>query len=253
MMTYYGYFGRARSERIHAVESAIGQLQEAQAKLAEERQQIAALAAQQEEQVQGLNTAKSARARALLAVEADLDSKSSELQRLRANAASLEKLLAQLREAIKDLPSEDFASAGRRQQAFSNLRGRLPWPARGTVLAQFGAAKPGGLLWTGLLMQTAPATAVHAVYYGRVIYADWLSGLGLLIIVDHGGGYLTLYGNNERLYRKVGDAVVPGDVIGTSAEAAGGMAAQMYFEVRHGKDALDPRTWLRPMPGSRNP
>ena len=102
-------------------------------------------------------------------------------------------------------------------------------------------------------MQTAPATAVHAVYYGRVIYADWLSGLGLLIIVDHGGGYLTLYGNNERLYRKVGDAVVPGDVIGTSAEAAGGMAAQMYFEVRHGKDALDPRTWLRPMPGSRNP
>ena len=247
LLSYYGYFGRARAARIKGVEDDVARLDALEAALAQQTQALAQLARQQENQVRALNGARTAREHALAVVEADLDSKSTELAHLRANAGSLEKLLAQLREALRDIPADDYAATGRHRQPFAQLRGRLPWPARGTLLASYGSAKPGGLLWQGILMDTEPGTPVHAPYYGRVVYADWLPGLGLLVILDHGGGYLTLYGNNERLYRKVGDTVAPGDVLSASAPAGGAMASQVYFEVRHGKDPEDPRRWLKPL------
>ena len=251
MLSYYGYFGRARAARIQGIEQDVAHLETLEAGLARQREELAELARQQEAEVRTLNGARTSREHALAVVEADLDSKSSELAHLRANAGSLEKLLAQLREAIRDIPAEDFAATGHHRQPFAQLRGRLPWPAKGSVVASYGSVKPGGLVWQGLLLDTEPGTPVHAPYFGRVVYADWLPGLGLLIILDHGGGYLTLYGNNERLYRKVGDSVSPGEVLAASAVASGAMASQMYFEVRHGKDPEDPRRWLRPA-GARN-
>ena len=247
MLAYYGYFGRARAQRIQAIETDLAHLDTLEAELARQTEALAALTREQEAEVKSLNGAKAARERALAVVEADLDSKSSELVKLRSNAGSLEKLLAQLREALRDIPSEDYASAGRHRQPFAQLRGRLPWPAKGRLVASYGSAKPGGLVWQGVLLDTEPGTAVHAPYYGRVVYADWLPGLGLLIVLDHGGGYLTLYGNNERLYRKVGDNVAPGELLASSAAAAGAMASQLYFEVRRGKDPEDPRHWLKPL------
>ena len=251
LLSYYGYFGRARAARIQGIEQDVARLETLEAELAHQREQLAELAQQQESEVHALNAARTSREHALAVVEADLDSKSSELARLRANAESLDKLLAQLREAIRDIPADDYASTGRHRQPFAQLRGRLPWPAKGSVAASYGATKPGGLVWQGLLLDTEPGTPVHAPYYGRVVYADWLPGLGLLIILDHGGGYLTLYGNNERLYRKVGDSVSPGEVLAASAATTGAMASQMYFEVRHGKNPEDPRHWLRPI-GAKN-
>ena len=251
LMSYYGYFGRARAARIQKVEDDLGRLNALEAALKAEADELASLAREQETEVSALNGARTSREHALATVEADLDSKSTELAKLKSNAASLEKLLAQLREALKDVPAEDYAGAGGHRQPFAQLRGRLPWPARGSVVANFGSAKPGGLVWQGLLLDTEPGTTVRAPYYGRVVYSDWLPGLGLLLILDHGGGYLTLYGNNERLYHKVGDAVAPGDVLASSSAVPATMAAQVYFEVRHGKDAEDPRRWLRPA-GQRN-
>ncbi len=251
LLSYYGYFGRARAARIQGIEADLAHLEELEAQLSRQRSELAELARAQEAEVRALNGARSSREHALAVVEADLDSKSSELVRLRANAGSLESLLAQLREAMRDIPAEDYASTGRHRQPFAQLRGRLPWPAKGNIAARYGSAKPGGLVWQGLLLDTEPGTPVHAPYFGRVVYADWLPGLGLLIILDHGGGYLTLYGNNERLYRKVGDSVSPGEVLAASAASSGAMASQMYFEVRHGKDPEDPRHWLRPI-GAKN-
>lgn len=246
VLVYAGYVTRARTERIRLVEADLARLAQLEADLARQADELAGLARAQEQQVRALNGAKAARERALAVVDADLDSRSSELARLRANAGSLETLLARLRDAIRDIPADDYAQAGRHRQPFAQLRGRLPWPAAGTVAATFGAARPGGLVWQGLLLDTPPGTSVRAPYYGRVVYADWLPGLGLLLILDHGEGYLTLYGNNEKLYRKVGDLVGPGEVLAASAAGEGSMASQMYFEVRHGKDPQDPRVWLRP-------
>lgn len=250
LLDYYGYFGRARAARIHAIEGEVSHLEALEAELAQEHQALAAATRDQESEVRALNTARSVREHAYQVVAADLDSKSTELVRLRANATSLEKLVTQLREALRDSPPEDYGSAQRHRQPFAELKGRLAWPAHGTVVAQFGSPKPGGLVWQGLLLDTEPGTPVRAPAYGRVVYADWLTGLGLLLILDHGGGYLTLYGNNEQLYRKVGDNVAPGEVLAATSASPGAMAPQVYFEIRRGKGPEDPRSWLKP--ASRN-
>jgi septal ring factor EnvC (AmiA/AmiB activator) len=116
---------------------------------------------------------------------------------------------------------------------------------KGTVLAKFGQLRAGGpLKWQGLVIGAQRGTQVRSPYHGRVVYADWLPGLGLLLVLDHGGGYMSLYGNNEQLYRRVGDRVAPGDVLSAVGDAAGVGKPGLYLEIRKGRQALDPATWL---------
>jgi len=116
------------------------------------------------------------------------------------------------------------------------------------VAARYGESRAGGLNWNGLLLDTRRAAEVRAPYYGRVAYADWLPGLGLLLVLDHGGGWMTLYGYNGRLLRKLGDRVKPGEVIAESPSDADGIKPQLYFEVREAARAIDPRTFLKGHP-----
>jgi septal ring factor EnvC (AmiA/AmiB activator) len=112
-------------------------------------------------------------------------------------------------------------------------------------LVRFGEPRAGGpLKWQGLLIGAERGTQVRAPYQGRVVYADWLPGLGLLLVLDHGGGYLSLYGHNEQLYRRVGENVVPGDALGAVGDAAGTSQPALYFEIRHGRQPLDPAEWV---------
>ena len=97
--------------------------------------------------------------------------------------------------------------------------------------------------WNGILIDAASGAKVRAPYYGRVVYSDWLQGLGLLLIIEHGDGYMSLYGRSAALYKRVGDVVAPGDVIA----ALGENPSELYFEVRHGRTALDPQRWLKPL------
>ncbi|MGB6452473.1 MAG: peptidoglycan DD-metalloendopeptidase family protein, partial [Steroidobacteraceae bacterium] len=135
--------------------------------------------------------------------------------------------------------------------AFSRLRGELAWPVAGRVAASFGQDRAGGLKWDGLLIDTARGAQVRAIYQGRVIFADWLPGLGLLLVIDHGNGYLSLYGHNERLYKKVGDQVAAGDSIAAAGDSGGSPRPELYFEIRKGDRPVDPRPWFRTAaPGS---
>jgi septal ring factor EnvC (AmiA/AmiB activator) len=146
---------------------------------------------------------------------------------------------------MEEFDAADVTSpAGRR--GFEEARGKLPWPARGSLVANYGEARPGGLRWNGVLLETTPGAQVRAPYYGRVIYADWLTGLGQLVILDHGGGYISLYANNERIRTSVGQRVEPGDVLATSS--AGGLRPELYFEIRRGSRPIDPRPWLKGNP-----
>jgi septal ring factor EnvC (AmiA/AmiB activator) len=104
-----------------------------------------------------------------------------------------------------------------------------------------------GMRWNGEMIEAARGAKVRAPYFGRVVYADWLQGLGLLIIIGHSGGYMTLYGHSEVLYKSVGDWVAPGDVIAALSDA-GGAAPQLYFEIREGRKTVDPRAWLKASP-----
>ena len=134
------------------------------------------------------------------------------------------------------------------QQSFDGLRGKLPWPVLGRLTAHYQeprtSAAQAGVRWNGVMIETTRGAKVRAPYFGRVVYADWLQGLGNLLIIAHSGGYLTLYGHAEVLYKSVGDWVSPGDVIAALSDA-NGAAPQLYFEIRDGRKTVDPKLWLK--------
>lgn len=238
MMAYYGYFGRVRAERITSIGEHLAHLELLAERIGAETTRLKTLEQEQERDVRALAGARSQRARTLAQVQSTLKTRNDELAKLQRDARALEKLVEELRRAIEEFP--ELA-----ERPFQQVRGKLPWPVRGSVLARFGQLRSGGpLKWQGLVIGAARGTQVRAPYYGRVVYADWLPGLGLLMVLDHGGGYMSLYGHNEQLYRRVGDRVEPGDPIGAVGDAAVGQPG-LYLEIRKGKQALNPQDWLR--------
>jgi septal ring factor EnvC (AmiA/AmiB activator) len=247
MLVYYSYLGRARADRIRAINERAERLEALDEALAAESARLAALEDERRREATAYDAARAERQRALGELQARIASHSAELRELKANAASLEDLLARLRAALEDFDSPDFVGPGGAGRPFADVHGRLPWPAHGRLVAQFGEQRAAGLKWQGLLLETRRAGEIRAAYFGRVVYADWLPGLGLLMILDHGGGYLSLYGYNEKLYKAVGDRVRPGELI---AASFGDSAArpELYFEIRQGARPVDPRPWLKGAP-----
>lgn len=240
MLAYYGYFGRARAERIESIGDQLEHLALVREKIAAENRRLAELESQQEQELAELRGAQQNRVKAVAAIEAQIKSQGGELKRLEAQARGLEKLIADLRKALANPPVA-------KQAPFEPLKGKLPWPVQqGKVLARFGQPRAGGSLrWQGMLIGTARGARVRAPYAGRVAYADWLPGMGLMIVLDHGGGYLSLYGHNDELFRKVGEAVAAGDVIGAVGDSGGSDQAALYFEVRRGRQPVNPEIWLQ--------
>ena len=247
MLVYYEYLGRARTTRLGEIREQVTRLEELDEALAAESARLADLEEERQRDAAALDAARAARALALSELKARIATHSTELKELRANAAALEDLLARLRAALEEFDSPELQGTPGKHRSFSEVRGHLPWPAHGRLLAGYGDARPGGLKWTGVLLGTRPAGEVRAAYYGRVIYADWLPGLGLLAILDHGGGYLSLYAHNDRIFKAAGERVRPGEVIAASSAAAAGRP-ELYFEIRQGARPLDPRPWLKGMP-----
>lgn len=119
-------------------------------------------------------------------------------------------------------------------------------PIAGRVTNRFGSARSSGKLrWNGVFIEAEPGTPVTAVHYGRVVFSDWLRGFGLLLIVDHGDGYMSLYGHNEVLYRETGDWVTAGETIATVGDTGGQNRSGLYFEIRHAGKPTDPQHWCR--------
>jgi septal ring factor EnvC (AmiA/AmiB activator) len=240
MLAYYGYFGRARAERIGSIRDKLEHLALLREKIAAETLRLEELEARQERELAALSGAKRKRGQAVAAIEQDIKSKGGEIRRLQSQARSLEKLIADLRKALASKPVA-------KQAPFEPLRGKLPWPVQdGRVLARFGQPRAGGSLkWQGMLIGTERGARVRAPFAGRVAYADWLPGMGLMIVLDHGGGYLSLYGHNEEVFKKVGEPVSAGDVIGAVGDTGGHDQPALYFEVRRGREPVNPEIWLR--------
>jgi len=238
MMTYYGYLGRARAARIDRIKERLEHLALLKERVAGQLARLRVLEAEQERSLAQLADARRERAATLAQVQAKLKSRNEQLAKLQSDAQALEKLVAELRRAIDEFP--ELA-----QQPFQRVKGKLPWPVTGEVLARFGQPRAGGpLKWQGIVIGAARGTQVRAPFYGRVVYADWLPGLGLLLVLDHGDGYMTLYGNNEQLYRRVGERVAPGDILAAVGDAAGVGKPGLYLEIRKGRQTLDPAAWL---------
>jgi murein hydrolase activator len=244
MFAYYGYFGRARAGVITTIDSDIRKLADADAQLAADEARLDTLQQATADEVAHLESARSQRDAALVAIKAESRNSVETLRRLQGQQAALSALLRDLNRAVQPF-------AGDAAGAFGALRGRLAWPVGGHLAARFGQTRAGGLKWDGMLIDTERGADVRAVSRGRVIYADWLPGLGLLAIVDHGEGYLSLYGHNDRLYKAVGDTVAAGEVIAASGDSGGSGRPQLYFEIRKGSRPVDPGPWFhQPAPVS---
>ncbi len=241
VLTYYQYFGRARAAQIAAINGHIEELNTLDAALAVEEQRLAALEEQQRGEVSKLQSARERRGKALQTLEAESKNRARELERLKDQQGGLEKLVRELRRALERIDKFPTDS----KDAFARLRGKLAWPVSGKVTASFGQTRVGGLKWDGVLVAGSQGSPVRAVYHGRIVYADWLSGLGLLTIVDHGDGYLSLYGHNERLFKDVGERVKAGDTIATMGDSGGRQSPALYFEIRKGGRPVDPRPWFK--------
>jgi murein hydrolase activator len=238
MLTWYGYLARERAGRIVLLRERLAELAELGRELEAENARLAAVERRQAEAVNALETARAERARAVAALDSDLARRDREAERLRADAAALEKLIEELRAAVADLPMPSEAGP------FPAQRGRLSWPAEGTMLRNFGERRGEGPKSNGVLIGAERGAEVKAVWHGRVAYADWLPGLGLLLILEHGDGYLSLYGHNEVLFSAVGDWVAAGQVIGRAGDSGGRDRAGLYFEIRNGARPVDPNGWF---------
>jgi septal ring factor EnvC (AmiA/AmiB activator) len=238
MFAYYGYFGRARAGQIKLIEDDVQRLSELTAALDAEDAQLAALEQRQRSELNGLEHARSQRSSVLASLDAESRGRAASLERLRSQQSGLEQLLRELRAAIERYPLEA-------NDAFTKLRGKLAWPVSGHLVARFGDTRAGGVHWDGVLVATERGAPVKAVCDGRVIYADWLPGLGLLAIVDHGDGYLSLYGHNERLFKAAGEHVAAGDTIAAAGDSGGSGRPELYFEIRKAGRPVDPRPWFK--------
>ena len=242
-LTYYGYFAAERSAKIDVIQAQVAHLLQLVAEIEQQSAQLTILENDVAREVASLGHAREERAETLSAVTKQVASGNQELANLRREEQAVESLVADLARVLQDFPVDST-------QSFAAMRGKLPWPVQGRVMARYQEQQTKsapGPRWNGEMIEAARGTKVRAPYFGRVVYADWLQGLGLLLIIGHSGGYMTLYGHAEVLYKSVGDWVAPGDVIAALSDASGA-APQLYFEIREGRKTVDPKIWLLPKP-----
>jgi len=244
-LTYYGYFARARAAKIGEIAAQETRLQDLVAGIDRETLELKSLRNDANRQVADLEQARHERGTALLALAERVQSGHEELARLQKQEQAVEALVADLTRVLKDFPVDSH------QHFDHELRGTLPWPVAGRMTVRNLETRTNGAPTAvhpnGVLIETARGAKVRAPLAGRVVYADWLQGMGMLLIIAHAGNYLTLYGHAEVLYKSVGDPVAAGDTIAAMSDA-GGAAPQLYFEIREGRRPVDPRGWLRRTP-----
>jgi septal ring factor EnvC (AmiA/AmiB activator) len=241
LLVYYRYLSELRGENIEAVTDMINDLTALQRQAALEEDRLAGLARAQAAELAELSVAQESRQSLLVALKSRIREEGSAIERLAAQEQDLSRLIVELTSILSDYPITS-------EQPFSDLKGKLTWPVAGRLTHDFGQPRAGGLKWNGVVLAAPMGKEVRAIYHGRVVFADWLSGLGLLVIVDHGEGFMTLYGYNETTLKMAGDWVAPGDVIATVGDSGGQSEAGLYFEIRRGKRPLNPRGWISRSP-----
>ncbi len=237
MMAYYRYFTEARATRIKDLQQDLVQLSQLESRIGQRKRSLTAIEARHQREAAALKQSRQTRGALLASLNRELRSKSQAITRLKRDERRLENLL-------NGLPEVTFEKD--RGGGFRGQRGRLPFPVSGKVSARFGTRRPhGDLRWKGIFLSTRSGREVKSIYGGRVVFADWLAGYGLLLILEHGDGYMTLYGNNESLYPQVGDRIEAGQVIAITGNTGNIARKGLYFEVRYQGKPRDPLRWCR--------
>lgn len=241
VLTYYDYLNRARTERIETLINTVERLKQVQQSVSDERSALEGLKSQQLAEKSDLEANRKTRKGLMAELKKELANKDKRLAGLLRDEKELERLILALTEALEDIPAEPG-----NYQPFAKLRGALNWPTQGDFSARFGHRREvGDLKWQGVLIGAQEGAPVKAVSHGRVAFADWLRGYGLLIIIDHGEGYMSLYGYNQTLYKETGDWVETGEVIAGVGNSGGNERSGLYFEIRQAGKPTNPAQWCR--------
>ncbi|MCG8324444.1 MAG: peptidoglycan DD-metalloendopeptidase family protein, partial [Thiotrichales bacterium] len=241
VLAYYDYHNRQRTHGIHNTLHRIAEITSLEKTIQDENAALISLKTEQESQLADLHSSRTMRQSIIDKLDQFLDEQGLELKRLQVQETELKKLLANIGESGDGSIGffEDIAP-------FGTLRGALEWPIRGRILHHFGSPKKGANLnWQGILISAPEGTEVKAVSTGKVIFADWFKNLGLLLIIEHGDGYMSLYGHNQSLNKRQGDWVLPGEPVATVGDTGGQSLAGLYFEIRHRGKPLNPVQWCK--------
>lgn len=238
-MTYYEYLSRNTVQRLEAFQRSLQELRQTQAKVLVTRAELNDTESRLDKRQQELTSSRKAREQTLAALKTEIRSRRSERDELEADRKRLEKLLEEVQQAIASIPAPNES------QPFQSLKNKLPWPVKGKVVSNYGDRYADGKLRrNGLLITTSDEAQVKAIHYGRVVFANWLRGFGLITIIDHGDGYMTLYGHSSSLFTSPGDWVAAGETIAVAGQTGGTDAPALYFEVRHNGTPDNPKRWL---------
>lgn len=235
VLTYYQYFNQARLRQLAQINHTVSELDQVKQQLANQQQQLQTELSALQQQQQQLSEARGSQQASVNELQALLKQQGHQLSYLRQNETTLQNTINELRR---------LAERNRDLSGLTAGRGKYPWPLRGRVLQRFGQNRQGGLASRGILIQGVSGANVQSIADGRVIYADWLKGYGWVIVVDHGKGFMSLYGHNQSLLKQPGDNVRAGDAIAQVGASGGQADPGLYFEIREKGEAVNPLNWL---------
>ena len=240
MLAYYDYFNQARTLRINQVQETLAGISLLEQQIQAEKTALDQLRATQLVKLEEYTSHRISRQSIIVRLENFIEEQDKQLHILQRDEQELAELVSRLEQpdsivqTFEDIPP------------FNRLKGKLAWPVKGELKSRFGGPRKGGKLkWQGVSIAAASGNDVEAVSPGRVIFADWFRNMGLLIIIDHGSGYMSLYGHNERLLKKVGDWVSEREAIAKVGDTGGQQQPNLYFEIRHSGSPQDPGLWCK--------
>ena len=240
VMAYYRYFFRARNALLVEFRNTLTALQDTEQRIATTLSELQLRQVALEKQQQDLTKAQQTRQLAVAKLNDSIQNKDTELKKMEADQKELQQLLDAIREAVVNLQVPE------NYQPFKAAKSKMPWPTPGRASARFGNSRnQGKMRWQGVTIPAPAGSPVQAIHHGRVVYADWLRGMGLLLIIDHGDGYMSLYAHNQTLLRDVGEWVSAETPISTVGDSGGLSKPALYFEIREKGKPVNPAHWCR--------
>ncbi len=238
MLSYYRYLNQARVEQIENFTQLARDLQNVESELRLKATELNELLQVQEAQRQLLAREQDTREQTLNALEKRISSEAEQIEQLQINEQNLIQAIAR---------AEARATASEVELAgLQSFKGQLSKPTEGRMRNLFSTRRQGQIRWKGAMFDGRAGDSVKAIHHGRILYADWLRGFGLVMVLDHGDGYMSLYGNNQALLKDVGDTVRSGEEIALVGQSGGQSQPGLYFELRHKGEAINPAGWIQP-------
>ena len=235
---YYQHLAKARTTTIKAIEQTQAELEESQQLRKAEQEQIASLLKQQTTKRDQLAKTQAQRKKTVGSIKKSISGDQNYLAELQRNETRLKAEIAKAEKAARErrnaVPMDGLAKR----------KGKLPWPVKGRVLHNYGTRQTGQINWKGMVINASYGQQVKSVYSGTVVFAEYLRGYGLVVLLDHGKGDMTLYGFNQALLKKEGDKVKAGEAIALAGDTGGQSRPSLYFEIRRNSQAQNPKSWL---------